>query len=107
MTKADLKSYKALCKERDRLAELIAGLEAALYGPKLPTLDGMPRSNPVEGSRLEKLVHKHIHLQQLYQKRLLSWISVWHILRNVLSHWSPLNARLFACTIFKGCLGKR
>lgn len=69
MTKADLKEYKALRMERDRLAELIQGLESALYGPKLPTLDGMPRSNPVEGSRLEKLVHKHIHLQQLYQKK--------------------------------------
>lgn len=69
MTKADLKAYKALRMERDRLAELIQGLEAALYGPKLPTLDGMPRSSPVDGNRIETLAQKHMHLQQLYRKK--------------------------------------
>lgn len=69
VTKADLKAYKTLRMERDRLVELIQGLEAALYGPKLPTLDGMPRSGPVEGSRLENLAQKHLHLQQLYGKK--------------------------------------
>ena len=69
MTKADLKSYKALCNERDRLAELIAGLEAALYGPRIPTLDGMPRNSSPDGNRMESLSHKHMHLQHLYEAK--------------------------------------
>ena len=69
MTKADLKAYKALRTERDRLAELIESLEAALYGPKIPTLDGMPRSGSLEASRLEYLAQKHIRLQQLYKEK--------------------------------------
>lgn len=44
MTKAQLRAYKHLRQERDKLKGQIEELEAVVYGPKGQGLDGMPRS---------------------------------------------------------------
>lgn len=69
MTKAQLKEYKEIQKERDALAEQLAALEAVLYGPKAQRLDGMPRSGSGGGSQLENLADRHMELRRQYEAK--------------------------------------
>ena len=70
MTKEDLRAYKALRKERDHLAQLIEELESVLYGPKVPTVDGMPRGSGFDNSHVvDKLGDKHDKLKKLYDAK--------------------------------------
>lgn len=70
MTKDDLRAYKALRQERDHLAQLIEELEAVLYGPKVPTIDGMPRGGGFDNSHvIDKIGDKHDKLKKLYEAK--------------------------------------
>ena len=63
MTKAQLRAYKSLRLERDKLRQQIEELEAIVYGTKGQRLDGMPRGGSgtnchiidVKGDRLDEL----------------------------------------------------
>lgn len=52
MTKADLRAYKDLRRERDKLLRQIEELEAVVYGTKGQRLDGMPRGGNGENSHI-------------------------------------------------------
>lgn len=70
MTKEDLRAYEDLRRERDHLAHLIEELESVLYGPKVPTLDGMPRGGSFDNSHVvDKMGDKHAKLQKLYEEK--------------------------------------
>ena len=70
MTKDDLRAYKELRRERDHLAGLIEELESVLYGPKVPTIDGMPRGGSFDNSnKVDKIGDKHDKLQKLYEEK--------------------------------------
>ena len=67
--KRKLNSYRDLCAEHRQLSEELARLEALMYSPSGPNLDGQPRgsgvSNPVERMSL-----KHIELERRYRAQL-------------------------------------
>jgi hypothetical protein len=46
MTKAQLRAYKNIRRERDHLARQIEELETIVYGTRGQNLDGMPREAP-------------------------------------------------------------
>lgn len=48
MTKEQLRSYRNIRLERDKLRATIEELEADLYSPRGPRLDGMPRGGGVD-----------------------------------------------------------
>lgn len=52
MTKAQLRAYKDLRRERDKLLRQIEELEAVVYGTKGRRLDGMPRGGNGENSHI-------------------------------------------------------
>lgn len=52
MTKAQLREYKTIRKERDELLRQIEALEAVVYGTKGQRLDGMPRGGNGENSHI-------------------------------------------------------
>lgn len=67
--KRELNSYRDLSAEHCQLLEELKRLEAVMYSPGAPNMDGMPRgtttSNPVE-----RLGIKHITLEEKYRAQL-------------------------------------
>lgn len=70
MTKERLENYKKIVRERIRLEEKLAQVEAALYSPKIPQLTAVPPSGTPTGKGMEALADKHMELQQFYQAKL-------------------------------------
>lgn len=69
MTKEQLKTYRSIKLERDRLAAMIDELEGTLYGPRAQKIDGMPRSGSGPGSAVEEAAIKHADLLARYQQK--------------------------------------
>lgn len=70
MTKAQLRAYKDLRRERDKIKEQLDELETVLYGPKGQRLDGMPRSGSGENSHIiDRKGDRHTELQKLYTEK--------------------------------------
>lgn len=69
MTKEELKTYRSITLERDRLLIMIEELEAQMHSPRSQRLDGMPRSGSAPGSVVESLVVKHLELLERYRQK--------------------------------------
>ena len=69
MTKEQLKAYRNIKLERDRLAAMIEELEGTLYGPRSQRLDGMPRGGSGPASMVEEAAVKHAELLARYQQK--------------------------------------
>lgn len=70
MTKEELRTYRSLKLERDKLRNLIKNLEAVMYKPRVQRLDGMPRSGAFAGSSVvENIAIKHADLLETYQQK--------------------------------------
>lgn len=65
MTKERLRAYRDLRQERDKLKKLIEELDANLYGPTTPNLDGLPRSHG-GASAVESLVAQKDQIERKY-----------------------------------------
>lgn len=70
MTKERLRAYGAIKRESEQLRQKIEAVEAALYGPKIQKLTGMP-SNPSPGNAMEDLAAKHLELLELYGGKMM------------------------------------
>lgn len=66
MTKAQLRAYKSLRLERDKLARMVDELEATLFGPKAPKYDGMPRGGSGPSDPVAELAGRHLALREQY-----------------------------------------
>lgn len=69
MTKEQLRNYRAIKLERDRLAVMVEELEDTLYGPKAQRLDGMPRGGSGPGNATADAAIKHADLWAKYQRK--------------------------------------
>lgn len=69
MTKEQLKEYRGIKLERDRLAAMIQDVEAVIYGPRSPKMDGMPRSGSGASSAVEDAAIRHADLLARYQQK--------------------------------------
>ncbi len=69
MTKEQLKAYRGLKLERDRLLVMIEELEAQMRSPRSQRLDGMPRGGSASSSVVENLVVKHTELVDRYRQK--------------------------------------
>lgn len=67
MTRQKLRMYRDIREERDRLVRMIGDLEAVMYGPRSPKLDGMPTTHGEAGRPTEALAIKHQDLLDLYE----------------------------------------
>ena len=68
MTKAQLRAYKDLRRERDKLARMISELEATLFGPKAVKYDAMPRGGSGPSDPVAELAGRHLALREEYTK---------------------------------------
>ena len=69
MTKDELKAYRDIKLERDRLLTMIEELEAEMHCPRSQRLDGMPRGGSAPSNPVENLVVKHTSLIERYQQK--------------------------------------
>lgn len=69
MTKEELKTYRSITLERDRLLIMIEELEAQMRSPKSQRLDGMPHGGSAPGSVVESLVVRHTELLDRYHQK--------------------------------------
>lgn len=69
MTKEKLKEYRSLKLERDKLAEMVRELEAEIYGPRSPKLDGMPHGGSSPHSSVEAAALRHADLLERYRQK--------------------------------------
>ena len=67
--KAELNSYRELKAEQRQLLGELRLLEEIMDGPSAPNMDGMPRS-PGISNPVERMVTKHIMLQERYRAQL-------------------------------------
>lgn len=68
MTKAQLRAYKELRGERDKLARMLEELEATIFGPKAVKYDAMPRGGSGPSDPVAALAGKHLALREEYTK---------------------------------------
>lgn len=75
MTKEQLRAYRDIKLEKDKLAAMVEEVEAVLYSPRSPNLSGMPRGGSTPGSLVEEAAIKHAELLERYQRKVTEWIS--------------------------------
>lgn len=69
MTKEQLKAYRAIKLERDKLADMLEELETTMYSPRGQKLDGLPRGGSGASSPTESIVLKHLELKARYEQK--------------------------------------
>ena len=69
MTKEQLRAYRDIKLERDKLATMIEDVESVLYGPRTSKLDGMPHGGSATGSVVEEAAVKHAELLERYRQK--------------------------------------
>lgn len=69
MTKEQLRAYRDIKLERDKLKGMIEELEVVLYGPRSQKLDGMPRGGAVDDSRVEDVIIKRSEVLETYKAK--------------------------------------
>ena len=75
MTKEQLRAYRDIKLEKDKLAAMVEEVEAVLYSPRSPNLSGMPSGGSTPGSLVEEAAIKHAELLERYQRKVAEWIS--------------------------------
>lgn len=68
MTKKDLRAYILAKKDVEKISDELRELEAKLYSPKAPSMDGMPKASGVTGA--DDLIIKYLDLQRKYEQKL-------------------------------------
>ena len=69
MTKEQLKAYRTIKLERDKLADMLAELEAIMYGPTISKLSAVPGGGRSGSSPVENAAAKHEELLTRYQRK--------------------------------------
>ena len=69
MTKAQLKAYREIKKERDDIKRRREELEDVMYGPRSQRIDGMPRGGAGAGDVLEERIDRKDELLAMYQAK--------------------------------------
>lgn len=89
MTKEQLRKYRDIKLERDRLAAMIEELEVTLYGPKSPNIDGLPRGGSGPGNPTADTAIKHADLLVKYQKTMAELTEALTAIENAIEGLAP------------------
>lgn len=69
MTKEQLRAYRAIRLERDKLLEMLRELETTIYSPAIPKLDPAPGGGRNGASPVEIAATKHDELRTRYLQK--------------------------------------
>lgn len=102
MTKTELKAYKTLRQERDKLAQQIEELEVVLYGPKSQKLDGMPHNGGGGQGSGMNLADKHMELERLYNEKIAELTDKLAEIEEAITPLEPRERTLIRLHYFQG-----
>lgn len=89
MTKERLRKYRDIKLERDKLAAMIDEVEAVLYGPRAPKLDGLPHGGSAPGSVVEEAAVKHAELLEKYRRKVEELTAALALIENAIEVLEP------------------
>lgn len=88
-----LNSYRDLQAEQRQLQEELRHLEMVMGSPSGSSLDGMPKA-PGVGNPVERMVVKHITLQERYEAQILRMIEKQTAIEDLIETLDPTERRL-------------
>jgi DNA-directed RNA polymerase specialized sigma subunit len=91
--KRRLNSYRDLSAERAQILDELEQLENLMRSPSSPCLDGMPKS-PGAGNPVERLVIKHITLQERYKGKVEEMVEEQAAIETLIEGLDPTERRL-------------
>ncbi len=94
MTKEELRSYRSIKLEMDKLRGIIRNLEAVMYNPRGQRLDGMPRSGSGTGSGVESIAIKHAELLEAYRRKEKELLEAMQKIEQAIDSLDPLERTL-------------
>ena len=89
MTKAQLRAYRDIKLERDKLDKMIDELEQTIYGPRSPNLSGMPGGKSKPGTPTEDAAVKHADLLEKYKQKVVELTQTLVEIENAIEHLEP------------------
>ena len=98
MTKAQLRAYRDLKLERDRLEAMVAALE---YGTGGLRMDGMPRSGKVSDPTGQQAID-HAMVRDLYAQKVTELTQALIEIENVIEHLEPLERTIIRLYYVEG-----
>lgn len=69
MTKEQLRAYRDIKRERERLRDMIRELEGVIYSPTIPKLNAAPGGGQTATSPVERAASQHEKLLTLYRQK--------------------------------------
>lgn len=102
MTKEQLKGFRSIKLERDRLLLMIEELEAQMRSPKSQRLDGMPRGGSSPSSPVENLVVKHTELLERYYEKVAELTAATVEIEEAIERLSPRERTLLRLHYIEG-----
>lgn len=102
MTKEQLKGFRSIKLERDRLLLMIEELEAQMRSPKSQRLDGMPRGGSSPSSPVENLVVKHAELLERYYEKVAELTAATVEIEEAIERLSPRERTLLRLHYIEG-----
>lgn len=92
--KRRLNRYRDLLTERDQLVEELQRVEALMASPTSQNLDGMPRSGSNSSSPVERIVIKHIDLEDRYRAQIARMMKEQKAIEVLIEGLEPTERRL-------------
>lgn len=102
MTKEELRAYRGIKLERDKLRGIIKDLEAAMYNPRAQRLDGMPRSGSGARSGVESIAIRHADLLDEYRKKETELLSAMQAIEQAIESLDPTDRTVIRLYYIKG-----
>lgn len=89
MTKTELRAYRDIKLERDKLAKMLDELEQTMYGPRSPSLSGMPGGRSKPGTPTEDAAIKKADLADRYKQKVIELTQALVEIENAIEHLEP------------------
>lgn len=102
MTKEQLRKYKQLRIERDKLARMLNELEATMFGPKAIKYDAMPRGGSGPSDPVAEFIGKHDELQRRYKDRVEELTELMAEIEQAIEVLDPLERSMIRLHYFQG-----
>lgn len=102
MTKEELRAYRGIKLERDKLRGIIKDLEAVMYNPRAQRLDGMPRSGKGARSGVESIAIRHADLLEEYRKKEADLLSAMQTIEKTIESLEPTERAVIRLYYIKG-----
>ena len=92
--KSQLNSYRDLRAEHRQLTEELQRLEILMRAPSSTNFDGMPRDGSGVSNPVERMVIKHVELEERYKQKVADLVDSQIVIENMIEDLEPTERRL-------------